>query len=90
MKLTKSIVTVSAMAIAFVLSPATAVAGGQDAAPAAAEAKPDPKKERKVCRTVALSESRLGKRQCRTQAEWDGDAERTRGTVDKMRRDSGN
>ena len=31
-----------------------------------------PKKPKKICKSIAVTGSRLGKRECKTQEEWDG------------------
>lgn len=57
---------------ASVASPAVAAdptTAGTGSAPAAAKAE-KPKKEKKICKSIASSESRLGTNVCKTAAEW--------------------
>lgn len=48
------------------------------ATPAAAPANADQDKAKRVCRSVMLTGTRMSKRYCRTQAEWDHEAEMAR------------
>jgi hypothetical protein len=62
------------------------------AAPAAAQdsqpASTPPKKEKKICKAVAVTGSILGgKRECRTKAEWDSMAQSARDNLDRRDRD---
>ncbi len=58
-------------------------------APALAQETPAVEKpaEKKICRSVAATGSIMGKRECRTKAEWDAIAERSRNDRDKFDRD---
>ncbi len=53
------------------------------AAPAPATQTPAaPAKERKICRKVDLSNSRMGRRECKTEAEWEAADRQSAGEVD--------
>ena len=80
----KPILTVSTVAMGFaalVSSAAFAGASGETAATAAVQGQPKtaPREDRsrRVCRDVTPSGSRLVRRLCRTQAEWDASAQRS-------------
>ena len=52
---------------------ATLLIGGTAVAADAAEGKPaKPAKEKKICKADRMSTSRIPKKICRTQAEWEG------------------
>lgn len=67
----RTIVTATALVLAVGL--ATGSAGAQGAPAVATEAKPD--KSKKVCRTIVTSGTRFSKRICRSQEDWEKDAE---------------
>ena len=48
---------------------------------ASAKDTPEEPKEKKICRFESDSTSRLGKRVCRTKAEWASESDRNRGDV---------
>jgi hypothetical protein len=65
---------------AVLLASAQPVADPQAATPVT----PAPKKEKKICRTLNTTGSRLGgDRVCKTKAEWDADSEETRQQVER-------
>lgn len=59
---------------AAIASEGTPAASGE---PVAAPAASNKDETRKICRNMAITGSRLSKRYCRTQAQWDADAETT-------------
>jgi hypothetical protein len=67
----KPLLVVLAVAIAAYLPTNTALANDGAAKPGADGSK-------RVCRNLVLTGSRMTKRHCRSQAEWDADAERAR------------
>lgn len=62
------------------LSAGTALAGGNmgSAGDAASQEQSRTNPSRRICRSLLPTGSRLPQRTCRTQAEWDADAEQTR------------
>ncbi len=50
----------------------SAPADGATKAEGSASVQIKPKKPKKICRSIAVTGSRLGKRECKTQEEWDG------------------
>ena len=50
----------------------SAPADGATTAEGSASAQTKPKKPKKICKSIAVTGSRLGKRECKTQEEWDG------------------
>lgn len=79
---TKPIVTVSSLAMGFgALLMGTALAGvtGGSAADAAVQEQPKAAqgdRSRRVCRVITPTASRLTRRVCRTQEEWDASSQR--------------
>lgn len=62
---------IAAMLVAAVLTPAApALAGDKDS---------KPPKAKKICKTQELTGSRMPKRTCKTQEQWDAEAERNNG-----------
>ena len=85
----KSIVKASGLAVgmgALLLGTAIVATTGASASDPSAqpEAKAEPDQSRRVCRTVTPSGSRLTRRICRTQAEWDASADRAADGVAKQ------
>jgi len=80
---TKPIVRASALAMGFgALLVGTALVAATGASSAAADVQAEPKatakdNSRRICRTLTPSGSRLTRRVCRTQAEWDQSRDRT-------------
>jgi hypothetical protein len=92
----KPIVKSSALAIGLgALLATTAVAATAGAASAGADVQAEPQqtaakdKSRRICRNLTPSGSRLTRRLCRTQAEWDQNRETTQDSVLKEQLGSG-
>ena len=74
---------------AAILGAGAAVAGvtaESTVAAAQEQANPQQDRSRRVCRTVVPSGSRLGVRTCRTQAEWDEQANAARNRMEEQNR----
>ena len=57
----------------------------QAPAPAAAPATAEPAKEKKVCRKVEFTSSRMARRTCKTESEWAKDASTGANAADLQR-----
>lgn len=78
----KPIVTACALAMTVFAGGFGAVAAtAQEQGKAAAQSTAQPDRSRRVCRTEVPSGSRLARRTCRTQAEWDESQYRTQDGV---------
>ena len=83
----KPMKTATGLAIAFAVAvTGAALSGGATAAVQGDKAKED--KNRRVCRTLTPTSSRLTRRVCRTQAEWDASQQKTQdGLFESQMRD---
>lgn len=69
------IVTVLGAALAISVAGLSAHAAEPAGEATGSEAKAKPDKSKKVCRTIVKSGTRFGQRYCRSQEDWDKDAE---------------
>ncbi|MGB5078792.1 MAG: hypothetical protein WBO17_15030 [Sphingorhabdus sp.] len=61
-------ITANILALLLAASTTNADTTATDQAP---QAQPKPAKPKKICKDIAMTGSRLGKRQCKTQEQWD-------------------